>query len=194
MDKKFIIERPSENLVMIAVNTTLAPFQLAYNIEQQLDTEFYRMEDFLSYKKDKDREYPFTFLLNADETNGLTYFLLSNKTTEDNNALLIDGLPKIDFFLLIYGRDGEKIAPFVCKKVSQMQQVMLSKIVYPVQVKEEKTLSFTQTSLDLFAMPKVSTPKKRSTKKSEINESIISALQEDIECFVSNNAELVEFR
>ena len=83
MEKCFFIEDSSLPLSIIGIMTSLAPFQIAYQMEKCLDREFHRMKDFGSYRNSWGEELPFSFSLHPDEVKGLSFFLLSNKTTKE---------------------------------------------------------------------------------------------------------------
>lgn len=196
MEKCFIIEDSSLPLSIIGIMTSLAPFQMAYQVEKCLNREFHRLKDFGSYRNSWQEELPFSFSLHTDEVKGLTFFLLSNKTTKENSTVkFLDNYDKMDYLLIVLGRDAEEESSNVVSQIKH-SQISLVKRIFPV---EEETIQVEpiaqQTSLFLFPEEE---PKKTSKKtaprkkKIEIPQEVITAIREDIETLVfpvSNQSE-----
>lgn len=193
MEKCLVIEDSSSPLSIIGIRTTLAPFQIAYQVEKCLNIEFYRLKDFLSYRNSWQEELPFSFSLHTDEVKGLTFFLLSNKTTRENNSnKFLDNYELMDYLLIILGRDAEEESSNVVSQIKH-SQISLVKRIFPV---EEETTQVEpvaqQTSLFLFPEEEQKkTPKKTASrkKKTEIPQEIITAIREDIDVLVTRSQE-----
>ncbi|MBR1770035.1 MAG: IPExxxVDY family protein [Bacteroidales bacterium] len=149
---------------LIGINSPLANFQLAYRLQSIMDCEFEKTENFLAYKEKLKKEFPFSCFAHVNSFNGLAYLLIENLSVEDGRTTLIDGLKKIDYILLIIGRDFAEVNSVICKNIKTVKNVVYSQIFYP------------------FASVQ------RETKKSDLKISSIDSLMKDIEYYKDNNS------
>ncbi|MDO5760035.1 MAG: IPExxxVDY family protein [Bacteroidota bacterium] len=114
---------------LIGMVTPLANFQVAYRLQQNMSCEFEKTDDFLLYKKKMKKDLNFHCLLQVDITEGLSYMLLDNLAT-DNSAYMITELKRMDYILLVIGRDFANITTSLCKELQNIHNISFAKVFY----------------------------------------------------------------
>lgn len=117
----------------IGINSPLSDFQIAYRLQNVMDWEFERVPDFKSYKASKNKEFSYNCLSYVDSAYGLAYLLVESNSLEDGTTGLVENLNKMDYVLLIIGRDFESVARFVCNNVRKVRNVVYAQVFYPQQ-------------------------------------------------------------
>lgn len=149
---------------MIGINSSLANFQIAYRMQQTMNYEFEKTEDFICFNNKLNGNKKFDCLLQIDNLEGIAYMLLNN-LSNDNTSYLIGNLRKMDYILLVIGRDFASITPNLLKMIQGIKNISYAKLF--------------DTSLD--------------KKPSPLNPSTINSLSISIEYFKDNNSMMNNF-
>ena len=115
---------------LIGIVSPLSNFQIAYRLQQNLDCEFEKTNDFAFYKPKLKKELHFSCLLQVNVAEGLSYMLWDN-IAFGSSYCLIDRLKKIDYLFLVIGRDFDTITKNICNNIKKIPNVTLAQIFYP---------------------------------------------------------------
>jgi hypothetical protein len=145
-NNKTLLDLYDEPFTVLGLSSSLPGFKVASKMNHNLFVDFLRLQDFLSYKEESNKEYPFQWFYYYDDIDELCYFLLSNIT---DNILLIKELKKIDYVLLIIGRDCIEKSKEINKEINKIDGIMFSKVFYnSIPQKEESIKTKKKTFLD----------------------------------------------
>ncbi len=124
------IEYPEIPFSLIGINTPLSDFQLAYRIQKIAGFDFEKTNNFSVYKEKQKKEFAFDCLLYADSCNSLAYLLMPSNSFEDDSVVFLSGLQKIDYVLLVLGRDYKEATASILKAVKMVKNVVYANIFY----------------------------------------------------------------
>lgn len=138
---------------IIGIYTPLSDFQLAYRLQQILGCEFEKTENFAVYKEKQKKEFAFDCIMHVDNCNGLAYMILPAVHKENKSVPLINSLKKIDYVLIVFGRDYKDVTMDICKAVKEVKNVVYANIFYPdgfgIKTKELKYNEISSISSDI---------------------------------------------
>lgn len=107
---------------VIGISSSLANFQIAYRMQQTMNCEFERTDDFICFNEKLEEDKCFDCLLQVDSLKGIAYMLLNN-LSNDNTSYLIGNLRKMDYLLLVVGRDFASITSNLLKNIKGIKNV-----------------------------------------------------------------------
>jgi len=127
------------DFVLIALTVPLKDYRLCFNINKQLNLEFYRIEELsLQLNSNAPVSYFSMYYYQYSQTE-TDFFLLANKGTE---SFLIPEMKTVDFFILIKNYiDEEDLTNFISglKKIPEVQAAVE---VDPKRLKSKENLIF----------------------------------------------------
>ncbi|MCF0211154.1 MAG: hypothetical protein HUK18_07635 [Bacteroidales bacterium] len=186
MKQPIIIEPTEVEVVIIAINSPMAHFQMAYCLEHYLDTKFYRFRDLGRYKEKLKKEYPHTCSVAGNKVEGLTFYLLTNRTEEDSTQFCFDSMPGRDYFLLIFGRDGQKLCNDLCNEIKKMHKDNNADVVYCIDSDNQMPMQQQQVQTDLFGGVFASPikPAKQKKGKVKLTDDFVNSIREDVDVYL----------
>lgn len=116
---------------IIGINTPLSDFQLAYRLQEIIGREFEKTDSFAVYKEKQKKEFCFDCIMHVDNCNGLAYMILPAVHKEEKSVWLINSLKKIDYVLIVFGRDYREVTEDMRAAVKKVKNVVYANIFYP---------------------------------------------------------------
>ena len=148
MAKKIVLETRSEPAfyTVIGISCHLMDYRLLFEFNKKLDFNFIKENDFKSSVLSGGNNSSFSFYINKDEDQRLTYYLLSNRGQE---GLLFPKLKQADFILIIEGiLKKQKKENFI----SSVQTIPKVLTAYEIKQTELKNLESFLIDLELHIM------------------------------------------
>ena len=138
MAKKVVLETRSEPILftLFGISCHLKDYCLSYYLNQKLDLEFVKMDDFQGYS--------FYFCRDDDCFN--SYYLLGNRGQE---AILLPDLKQTDFLLLLEGPVKKPQKERLLEKIKGIQNVLTA---FEVRFETIKNYNSMLTDLELHLM------------------------------------------
>lgn len=134
---------------IIGINSSLANFQIAYRMQQAMNYEFEKTEDFICFNNKMNEDKGFDCLLQIDNLEGIAYMLLNN-LSNDNTSYLIRNLRKMDYILLVIGRDFASITPNLLKMIKGIKNIFYAQIFDTSS--DKKSSSLPPTSINSLSI------------------------------------------
>jgi len=102
MAKKVFLETRSEPALytLFGISCHLKDYRLSFLMNQKMEPEFIKMEDFCSVSSPKKESDSFSFYYGKDDDHYNTYSLVANRGQE---SILVPELKQTDFLLLVEG-------------------------------------------------------------------------------------------
>lgn len=115
---------------LIGINCHVKDYRLCWEINEALNFDFVKEEDYEIINKKQKQSYSFYSYL--DEENYMDYFLISNR---GNSGRLIPE-EKSDFLLLIKGNIKDREVKQISNKLHQIKNILTA---YPIEVENLKS-------------------------------------------------------
>ena len=123
MKKVKLTYKPDYNFVLIGISSHENDYKLAWSINNTLNLNFSKKDDLTIYDKKHSVSLPFSVFSHNDETNLLSYNLISNRC---ENGFLIKEINNFDFFIQIYGDLSDKEVTEILNKLKKDSNIILA--------------------------------------------------------------------
>lgn len=127
------------DFVLIALTVPLKDYRLCFNINKQLNLEFYRIEELCLQLNPKSPASYFSMYHHGSEETDADFYLLSNKGTE---GFLVPEMRTADYFIIIKNFIDEEDLEHFIAGLNKIPEVQVAVEVNPGRLKSKENLIF----------------------------------------------------
>lgn len=120
MAKQKLTYNPEEFYNVIALATSLKDYRVSFFVNQLLHLELEKSDDLVIDLKKKSIVMSFGQHAYTDETRGLEYSLINNKSS---NGVFLSSVKNFDFALVVKSQDDSIDIPFILDKLKSIDKV-----------------------------------------------------------------------
>lgn len=138
MVKKIVLDyTPEYDYLLLAIVSFEKDYRLIWDINQSLDFDFIRIDDFSSYNKKLGKDQFFSSFLYIDENTYLCYKLISNNS---DSGSLMDELKGIDYLFMVSGEYPDNFGNSLKLRLNQVSSIQNVFMLEPSQLKARDRL------------------------------------------------------
>jgi len=138
LNKIYLKDSLDLDFVLIAITTTLKDYVFCHKMNTSLNLDLQRIEDQELVLGAKRKISYFSRYYQLFEDTEREFFVLSNRGTE---SLLVDELPSVDFFILIYQFIDQEDLDELLKRLKQISEVQVAALLDVNKLKSKENLA-----------------------------------------------------